>query len=92
MTVFIGNLLIFIGALTILIATIGLLRFEDLYIKMHAATKVGVLGCSLILLGVALQLGNIHSLTEVLLLILFIAITNPISAHLLGRIAYSANQ
>jgi multicomponent Na+:H+ antiporter subunit G len=82
-----GNIAILIGAIFALIATLGLYRLEGLYLKMHAATKAGTLGCSLILIGVALQLKNIHTLTEVVLLIVFIAITNPIGAHLIAKTA-----
>ncbi|MBB72186.1 MAG: Na+/H+ antiporter subunit G [Legionellales bacterium] len=85
----IGNSMILIGALFILIATIGLWRMPDIYLKMHAATKAGTLGCGLILLGVGIQLENLHSLTEIILLIFFVAITNPLSAHLIGKLYYS---
>ncbi|MEM9242490.1 MAG: monovalent cation/H(+) antiporter subunit G [Pseudomonadota bacterium] len=81
-----GNLLLFIGALFALIAAIGLYRLPGLYLKMHAATKAGTLGTGLILLGVAIQLRNLHTLTEVILLVLFISITNPISAHLIAKV------
>ncbi len=82
----IGNLLILIGSSFALIASIGLYRLPGLYLKMHAATKAGTLGCGLLLTGVAVQIANIHILTEILLLILFIGITNPISAHLIAKI------
>lgn len=81
----IGNLLMLIGSLFALIAAIGLYRLPGLYLKMHAATKAGTLGSGLVLLGVAIDFGNLHSITEVVLLVLFIAITNPISAHLIAR-------
>jgi multicomponent Na+:H+ antiporter subunit G len=81
----IGNILILIGAIFTLIASFGLYRLPGLYLKMHAATKAGTLGCGLILLGVGLQLKDLHSITEIILLILFISITNPISAHLIAK-------
>lgn len=81
-----GNLLLFIGAVFSMIASIGLYRLPGIYLKMHAATKAGTLGAGLILLGVAVRLHNLHTLTEVILLILFISITNPISAHLIAKV------
>jgi multicomponent Na+:H+ antiporter subunit G len=90
MLLLISNILILLGAIFMLIAALGLWRFYDLYLKLHAATKAGSLGCGLILLGVGLQLKNLHSFTEVILLIIFIAITNPISAHLIGKLHYSS--
>lgn len=84
---FIANILTLIGSIFVLIASIGLYRLPGLYLKMHAATKAGTLGSGLVLLGVAMQIGNIYTMTEVALLILFISITNPISAHLIAKVA-----
>jgi len=86
--VWLSNVLILIGSLFMFIASLGVWRLSGLYLKMHAATKAGTLGCGLILLGTGLQIKNSTSFTEILLLILFIAITNPISAHLIGTLNY----
>ncbi len=86
---FAGDIVILAGSLFMAIAALGLWRLPGLYLKMHAATKAGTLGCGLILLGVGIQLRDVHSITEVIILIIFITITNPISAHLIGKIQYS---
>lgn len=70
-----------------LVAAIGVWRFDDLFLKMHAATKAGTLGAGLTLLGVGLALKDLHGITEIILLIFFIALTNPISAHLIARVS-----
>ena len=82
-----GNVLILIGSIFALISCIGLYRFESLYLKMHAATKAGTLSTGLVLLGVGIQMNNLHSFTEIILLILFIGITSPISAHMIAKVA-----
>ena len=83
----IGNCIILLGAFFVFIAAVGVLKFSTLFLKMHAATKAGTLGSGLILLGVGIQIKDLHGLTEIILLILFIAITNPISAHLIAKVA-----
>ncbi len=88
MLIYISSFLILAGSIFMCIAALGLWRFNDLYLKMHAATKAGTLGCGLILLGVGLRIKNLHSITEIFLLIAFIAITNPISAHMIGKLYY----
>lgn len=88
MLTYISSLCILLGAIFICIAALGLWRLEGLYLKMHAATKAGTLGCGLILFGVGLQIKNLHSFTEIIILIIFIALTNPISAHLIGKLHY----
>jgi len=45
----------FLGVGFLLIATIGLLRFDDPFQRMHAATKAGTLGAGLVLIGTMLN-------------------------------------
>ncbi|WP_368733921.1 cation:proton antiporter, partial [Klebsiella pneumoniae] len=47
-------LLLVLGTLFTLFASLGILRMPDLYTRMHAATKAGTAGLSLLLLAVAL--------------------------------------
>jgi multicomponent Na+:H+ antiporter subunit G len=77
-----------LGALLVLIAGLGILRFPDLYTRMHAATKASSLGMSLLLLAVALRNPEAMVWLKVLCGILFLFLTAPIAAHLLGRAAY----
>lgn len=46
--------LILLGACVMLLASIGMLRFGDVYLRMHAATKSSTLGVGLIIVGVGL--------------------------------------
>jgi multicomponent Na+:H+ antiporter subunit G len=48
-------LLIVAGALFILAGTVGLLRFPDVYTRLHALTKADNVGLGLIVFGLALQ-------------------------------------
>lgn len=43
------------GAFFFLTGTVGLLRFPDLYCRLHALTKADNLGLGLVVLGLALQ-------------------------------------
>src|SRR5690606_23261435 len=53
-SLFAGGTLLLVGALFVLLATIGVLRLPDLYTRMHAASKAGAVGGGFILLAVAL--------------------------------------
>lgn len=88
---FIGAVVIFLGAFFCLLAAIGVVRMPDLLIRMHASTKAGTMGISLILLGVALSLDNAMVWVKVIFAIVFIFITGPIAAHMLARAAYFIN-
>jgi multicomponent Na+:H+ antiporter subunit G len=81
-------ILLLSGALFFLISAIGTVRFPDLYIRMHAATKGGAFGAVLMLLGVAAYFRDWWTGFEALLVILFIFLTAPVAGHMIGRAAY----
>ncbi len=83
-----SSTLVVVGALFALLAAIGLVRFPDIYLRMHAATKAGTLGAGSILLGLAFHAGQADVTLKAVLGIVFLVVTAPIAAHLLGRAAY----
>lgn len=81
--------LVLAGASLILVAGVGLLRMPDMFLRMSASTKAATLGVGLILAGTGLYLGTWVAIGRSLLIFLFILATIPVSAHLIGRAAYS---
>lgn len=75
------------GVCFMLIASIGLLRFPDFYIRMSAITKGATLGLGLILMGMAIYFNQPGVLLKVLGIITFTAVTAPVAAHVIGRTA-----
>lgn len=84
----IASVLVVGGAVLALLAAIGLQRFEDVFARMHAATKPATLGLILILSGAALLLPIPGAFAKLILVILLQFITAPIAAHLVGRAAF----
>ena len=76
------------GGLFSLAAAVGVLRLPDILIRMHASTKAGTLGCGLILVAVALHFGDGAIVARSIAAIVFLVLTAPIAAHLIGRAAY----
>lgn len=76
------------GTAFMVIATIGLLRLPDLYMRMHALTKAGTLGVLLVLTSVAVHFGDLSVTTRAVAVILFVLLTAPVSAHMIGRAGY----
>lgn len=74
-----------LGGFFVLIAAIGVLRLPDVLTRMHASTKAGVLGSSLILIGGAFYLQQTDITVRVIAIILFLMLTAPIGAHMIGR-------
>lgn len=76
------------GSLLSLLASIGVLRLPDVFCRMHASTKASSLGLGCLLLGTALQFGDLTSLVRTVSIGAFIFLTSPISAHVIARAAY----
>jgi len=84
------GLLIVVGALFCLVASVGLIRLQDVYIRMHAASKAGTLGSGVLLITLALYSGQFDVVTRALAGFVFLLLTAPVSAHLLARASYIA--
>jgi multicomponent Na+:H+ antiporter subunit G len=85
-------ILLILGAGFSLVAAIGVLRFNDLYMRMHAATKAGAFGGSLIALACGFWFGSISAWVQVLMVILFFYLTAPVAAHMLARQRFHRDQ
>lgn len=85
-----GVLLVLIGALFALISAIGNIRFEDVYTRSHAATKSSTLGVLLTLTGALIYIFATQDYFSVRLVlgIIFVFLTAPVSGHLVTRAAY----
>ena len=81
--------LIFGGAFFAFVAGLGVLRMQDVYIRMHASTKAGTLGVGMIAAGAAVATGG-EAIVKQVLVILFLLFTAPIGAHLIARAAFRA--
>ena len=88
MTALLALLLKIAGTVFLLVATLGVLRFQDPFQRMHAATKAGTLGAGLVLAGAAVTKGSFDATLVAVLTILFLIATMPVAGHLLGRAAY----
>jgi len=81
-------LLLVSGGAFAAIAGLGVLRLPDILIRMHASTKAGTLGVGLMVIAVAVQKGDLLVTSKAVLIILFLLLTAPVAAHLIGRAAY----
>ena len=82
-----STILIFSGVFFFLVGVLGLLRFPDVYTRLHATTKCDTLGAGLMLLGLAIQ-GEPVVAGKLILIIILIWIANPTAAHVIGKASY----
>jgi multicomponent Na+:H+ antiporter subunit G len=85
MSELIAGVLIILGGIFAVIGALGLLRMPDVLIRMHASTKIGTLSTGLILAGCAVVFGTSEIIIRVVAIMLFILLTAPIGAHMMGR-------
>ena len=90
MIAWLSGILLCTGALLAVVAGAGLQRFDDVFARMHAATKPATLGLTLVLVGAALRMPDPGSVAKLLLVVVLQFITAPVGSHLVGRAAYSA--
>ncbi|HSI91659.1 MAG TPA: monovalent cation/H(+) antiporter subunit G [Adhaeribacter sp.] len=83
----ISSFFILTGSGFMLIASIGLLRFPDFYIRMSAITKGGTLGLGLILTGMGIYFNQPDMLLKVVVITCFSFITAPVAGHVIARTA-----
>lgn len=86
----IGALIILFGSIISVISAIGMIRFYDVYSRAHAATKTTTLAVLITLIGVFIYvwLGEGYISVRLMLGIVFVFITAPVSGHLVLRAAY----
>jgi multicomponent Na+:H+ antiporter subunit G len=64
------------------------LRFPDVYTRLHAAAKAGPVGAGFVLLAVAVAAFDAATALRAMVGIVFLILTAPVAAHLLARAAY----
>jgi multicomponent Na+:H+ antiporter subunit G len=88
MSEMVTSLLLILGSLFCFIAALGMLRLPDTITRMHAATKAGTLGAGLILIAEATYYHEVGITLRSLAVIVFLLLTAPVAAHLIGCAAY----
>lgn len=83
-----SGILLICGAAFMLVAAIGVVKFPDVYGRMHAITKAASLGLVLMLAAVILLFPLPIVWTEALMAIFFVVLTAPVGTHMIARVAY----
>jgi multicomponent Na+:H+ antiporter subunit G len=86
----IGMIFIITGLAFDFFGCLGLVRFPDVYNRLHSSIKCVTMGTSGILFGLFLYKGFTPTGIKALLCILFLVLTAPVSAHVLARSAHKA--
>lgn len=86
------SLLLFGGLFFFAVGTIGILRFKTLQTRIHSAAKCDTLGAVLSMLALVIYSGfNLVSL-KILLVIVFIWVTNPTATHIIAKASIKSEE
>jgi len=77
------------GVFFVVVGSIGVVRFKDLYFRLHAGGVADNAGFTLILLGLIVRSGFTTLTIMLALLILLNLITNSIVTHSIAKSAFS---
>ncbi|MBK1646312.1 Na+/H+ antiporter subunit G [Thiocapsa imhoffii] len=79
--------LLLLGGLFFLAGTVGLLRFPDVYTRLHALTKADNLGLGLVIAGLAIQAETWAGVGKLVLIWLLVLVASTFACHLVARAA-----
>jgi multicomponent Na+:H+ antiporter subunit G len=79
--------LLILGGVFFLAGTVGLLRFPDVYTRLHALTKADNLGLGLVVAGLAVQAESWAVVGKLALIWLLVLVASAFACHLVARAA-----
>jgi multicomponent Na+:H+ antiporter subunit G len=82
---FLSTALLIAGGVFFLAGTLGLLRFPDVYTRLHALTKADNVGLGLMVTGLVVQAESWAAAGKLLLIWVLVMIAGSSVAHLVAR-------
>jgi multicomponent Na+:H+ antiporter subunit G len=86
-----ADALVVLGVFIMTIGVFGVIRMPDTYTRLHAASKAVFLGVISLLLASAVT-GDPQIVLRALLIGVFLLITTPVSAHVIGKAAFERGE
>lgn len=84
----IASIFVILGTMLYAIGVLGLMRLPDALSRMHATTKSDTLAVILVFIGLSIGRGFSLSALTLLLIIIFMWLTNPTAAHVIAKMHY----
>jgi multicomponent Na+:H+ antiporter subunit G len=84
----IASIFVFLGTFLYALGVLGLLRLPDALSRMHATTKSDTLAIILLFVGLGIGRGWTMALLTLILIVIFMWLTNPTAAHVIAKMHY----
>lgn len=88
----IGAILILLGMFVFIVGILGIFRFRYVLNRMHAAAMADTLGTLLVIAGLVVLGLDVFHMIKLLLVIIFLWLTSPVSSHLIGKVEMLTNE
>ncbi len=85
-------LFLIFGLFFFFVGVVGLLRMPNIFTRMHATTKCDTMGAGLVFAALIMWQGFSFISANILLILVFVWITNPTAAHAIAKTAYKRMQ
>lgn len=85
-----GSALLIIGAASVLVGGIGVIRMPDLYTRMHASSLTDTVASLTLLTGLMLHSGFTLATFKLFTILAFVLLTGPTATYALANAAYSS--
>jgi multicomponent Na+:H+ antiporter subunit G len=86
--IYITYVILAISWLFIIFGMIAIFRLKNMYARILAATTIDTVASLLVLIGLMFAAGSFNFIIRLVILLLFLLVTNPISSHVNIRSAY----
>ena len=83
----IAYLFIFLGLVFMFFGTLGIIRFPDIYTRLQASSKCDAAGAVALLIGLMMREGLNSFSLRILIILIFLLLTNPVATHAIARSA-----
>jgi len=83
----IAYLFIFLGLVFIFFGTLGIIRFPDIYTRLQTSSKCDAAGAVALLVGLMVREGLDSLSLRILIILMFLLLTNPVASHAIARSA-----
>ncbi|MCU0496024.1 MAG: monovalent cation/H(+) antiporter subunit G [Anaerolineae bacterium] len=83
---YVGLIVLWIGVMFSTVGIIGMLRFPDVYTRLHASSKVATLGIVFLLLGMICFMPGL--ILKAIVLAGFLILTAPVASHAIASAAH----
>ncbi|CAM2069924.1 monovalent cation/H(+) antiporter subunit G [Sulfidibacter corallicola] len=85
---YIAAVLLLSGAVITFLATVGVLKFRDVFLRMHASSKSASLGVIIMFVGTAFHFAELDVAFKMAVAVFLVFLKTPVASQCIARAAY----